>query len=157
MPISEQNLAAIFDWAIDDETPVQYRRYTTDELPTYIVTLNNNSDTIPIRVYASSSSYINVSSVRSRRPINTSSYITLDPLDTVDVLLVLSPAGMNASEESTPFLSFPIQAMEIVGSNTDTPPPSDQPPQDQPLQDRPPQDQPPPNSPPSDQSRPENE
>lgn len=117
MPISEQELNALFDWTIDDETEVQYRRYTTDSLPSYIVTLSNNSDTVPIRVYASSSSYINVTSTVSKRVLNSSSYITLDPLTTADVLLVFSPTGMNASTESTPFLSFPIRAMEVASSS----------------------------------------
>jgi hypothetical protein len=121
MPITEEELDQLFGWNITTNVdPITYRKYTTDVIPEYSVTLNNYSSDIPIRVYASSSAYLSVVDATNNRQITTTSFITLNPLSETEVLVVFNPSQIDESTDTDINLSFIVQALEL-GQSAPTP------------------------------------
>lgn len=126
MAINEQELENIFNWSfIDDTSPVTYRKFTTDEIPEYTILLSNYSTDVTLQIFASSSSYLTVTSKENNRPLTNTSFVTLSPLQDVEVLLVFNPDAINDSMDTDTNLEFIVQALETSasaqGSSSSTP------------------------------------
>lgn len=127
MSISPEELDRIFDWQLlDDEFPVVYRKFTTDEIPDYTIQLNNYSQNIPLRVYASSSTFMSVTSKENNIALTTSSFVELLPLSDMEVKVVFNTSAIDSSINDSISLAFVVQALEQPissgGSGSGAPP-----------------------------------
>jgi hypothetical protein len=129
--MTPEQLNAAFSWEFTEDTDaVTYRKYTTDTLPTYTLTLKNASSEFFIDVTAVKQPYITLTQLNGNLPLNLSSGLTLEPNGVAEVLLTFSTSLIDEAIDLLPRVTFILKAVteETVvtpASPTNTPPSSD--------------------------------
>lgn len=119
--ITETELRSIFSVTFQsDNSPVVYRKHTTDTIPTYALQLSNSSDAVYITVYTQTPEYVTITNIMDSTIITETQGVLLAPLSSVNVVVTLDPVGIDMSPDSNPKIIFDLQAMEVSESTTTT-------------------------------------
>ena len=119
--ITETELRSIFSVEFQsDNSPVTYRKHTTDTIPTYTLQLSNSSDAVYITVYTQTPEYATVTNIMNSTAITDTQGVLLAPLSSVNVEVTFDPTGIDVSIDSNPEITFELQALEVSGSSTAT-------------------------------------
>ena len=119
--ITETELRSIFSVAFQsDNSPVVYRKHTTDTIPTYTLQLSNSSDAVYITVYTQTPEYVTITNTMDSTIITETQGVLLAPLSSVGIVVTFDPTGIDTSPVSNPEIRFDLQALEVSGSPTTT-------------------------------------
>lgn len=129
--ITPSQLQSAFTWEFSEPPEnITYRKYTTDTIPEYTLTLRNSSDEFYINVSAAQLPYTTMTVLSNNAPLTLDTSILLPPGGQEDVLVTFSYDEINASVDITSRISFVLEA--LVEETPSAPPPATPPPDDEP-------------------------
>lgn len=118
--VSPAELSAAFTWEFDTFVePVTYRRFTTDTLPTYTLTLTNLSDQFYIKAFNSDSSpYILATNLKDNTQFSNTNSILLAPLESKKISVSFATEQINNQVTNQPQLGFRLEALKLIPTPT---------------------------------------
>jgi hypothetical protein len=118
--VSSAELSAAFTWEFDTFVePVTYRRFTTDTLPTYTLTLTNLSDQFYIKAFNSNSSpYILATNLKDNTQFSNTNGILLAPLESKKISVSFATDQINNLFTEQPRLGFRLEALKLIPTPT---------------------------------------
>lgn len=119
---TQAQLQAAFTWEFS-ETPenITYRKYTSDIIPEYTLTLKNASSEFYINVFAAQLPYTTITRLSDNTLLTRSASIQLPPEGQEDVLVTFSTDEINASVDTISRISFILEALAPETSASPTP------------------------------------
>jgi hypothetical protein len=129
MTVTRQQLSNAFVWEYNSITDdIVYRKFTTDEIPSYLVTVRNSSEVFYIRAVLNSTTpnYITVTDTVSDTVVTPATPILLAPQQSKELLVNFNTNLLNVSTDTTPTIDWILEGLITVSSSTGEPtnPPS---------------------------------
>jgi hypothetical protein len=124
MTITRQQLSNAFVWEYNSITDdIVYRKFTTDKIPSYLVTVRNASDVFYVRALLNTSTpnYITITDTTSDTEVTPITPILLAPQQSKELLVTFNTNLVNLSTDTVPNINWTIQGLDTVSTSTGEP------------------------------------